>query len=367
MKLCDVTLREGDQLPGRDYDTDAKITAGRELDSLGIPFIQAGFPVTGEKDQRVVSTLSEETDAQVVALARAIPSDVEVALEANADVIEVFAPLRDRQLECVIGKSREKMFDALRSCINIARDGGASVHMTILDGFRTDVEHVCTAIKRFPTVEYVGIADTVGTQTPPTVTSYLDELGVSVNLSAVGVHFHDDLGVATANAEAAYVAGVGKADVSVASLGERAGNTALEEIVAVGAIEYDELFGCDADSLIPTCEQVLDRLGESINPRKSILGHEVTSHESGLHTAVMFEEPSLFEPFDPARFGGKRTLIFGSGTGRDAAGMILEQEGIDPTDARVETLLEGFAERKHFTLSEAKSLVRNKFDLQNDE
>lgn len=115
MKLCDVTLREGDQLPGRDYDTDAKITAGRELDSLGIPFIQAGFPVTGEKDQRVVSTLSEETDAQVVALARAIPSDVEVALEANADVIEVFAPLRDRQLERVIGKSREEMFDALRS------------------------------------------------------------------------------------------------------------------------------------------------------------------------------------------------------------------------------------------------------------
>jgi isopropylmalate/homocitrate/citramalate synthase len=367
MKLCDVTLREGDQLPGRDYEADAKITAGRELDSLGISFIQAGFPVTGEKDQRVVSTLSEETDAQVVALARAISSDIEVALEANPDVIEVFAPLRDRQLEHVIGKSREEMFDALQSCIDTARDGGASVHMTILDGFRTDVEHVRTAVKRFPTVEYVGIADTVGARTPPTVTSYLDELGRSVDLSAVGVHFHDDLGVATANAEAAYVAGVGKADVSVASLGERAGNTALEEIVAVGALEYDELFGCDVDRLIPTCEQVLDRLGESIDPRKPILGHEVTSHESGLHTAVMFEEPSLFEPFDPARFGGERTLTFGSGTGREAARMILERNGIDPTGTRVETLLTEFAEREPLTLSEAESLVRNTFDLQSDE
>jgi isopropylmalate/homocitrate/citramalate synthase len=81
----------------------------------------------------------------------------------------------------------------------------------------------------------------------------------------------------------------------------------------------------------------------------------------------MFEEPSLFEPFDPARFGGERTLTFGSGTGREAARMILERNGIDPTGTRVETLLEGFAEREPLTLSEAESLVRNTFDLQTDE
>lgn len=362
MELCDVTLREGDQLPGRDYDAEAKIAAGQELEALGVPYIQAGFPATGEKDRQVISTLADETDSQVVALARAVLDDVEAAIEADTDVIEVFAPLRDEQLDRVIGKNRNEMFDGIRASVDRAREAGIPVHLSIMDGFRTDVEYVREAIERFGDVEYVGIADTVGVRTPPSVASYLEELGSTVDLSDVGVHFHDDLGVATANVQVAYDAGVGKADVSVASLGERAGNSALEEVIAVGTIEYKESFGCEVDRLIPTCERVLDHLEESIDPRKSLLGPETTSHESGLHTAVMLEEPSLFEPFDPTRFGGERTLVFGTGTGRGAVRTLLERTDVKPTDTRVEKLLDAVKDCGPLTLPEAKALVTELFD-----
>jgi isopropylmalate/homocitrate/citramalate synthase len=106
MLLSDVTLREGDQMPGREFSAAAKIECGHTLDAMGLPFVQPGFPATGEKDQRVVEDLAATTDAAVIALARALERDIDLAVEAGADVVETFVSASDRHLEHLLGQSR---------------------------------------------------------------------------------------------------------------------------------------------------------------------------------------------------------------------------------------------------------------------
>lgn len=361
MLLNDVTLREGDQMPGRDYSVEQKVAAGRALDDLGVGFVQAGFPVTGEKDREVIRRLGAETDTPTVALARSVTGDVDAALDAEADVVEVIIPLSDLQLEYALGKSREEAVAMAREAVDRAVDGGAEVHVTLVDAFRTEVEHLVAFVEAFDDVPFVTLADTVGARAPPTVASTLADLGSEVPLDRIGVHFHDDVGLATANALTAYDAGVAKADVSVASLGERAGNPALEEVVVAGATEYGTAFGVDEERLVPACEAVLDHLGESVEPRKGILGEEVTEHESGIHTAAMLREPSVFEPFDPAAFGGERRLLFGRGTGRSAARVLLDRVGVDPTPEHVEQLLDALAREGPMETDEALAFTESQF------
>ncbi|WP_129115690.1 LeuA family protein [Halegenticoccus tardaugens] len=361
MKLCDVTLREGDQMPGRSYSVEQKAEAGLALDRLGVDFVEAGFPATGEKDRRAVAELADAAEADVAAIARAVPADVEAALEAEADVISVFGPVSSLQLEHALGKTREEMLDAMRDAVDLAHSGGARVHLSLVDAFRTERRYVVDACERFSDAEYVVLADTVGVRTPRSVASTLAALGESVDLGRVGVHFHQDLGVATANVLAAYEAGAGKADVSVASLGERAGNAALEEVVVAGTIEHGESFGVDAARLVPACREVLSALGERVDARKPILGREVAEHESGIHTAAMLGEPGVFEPFDPADFGGERRLVFGAGTGRGGARGLLERAGFEPTDRRVESLLSALADEGPMGTDGAVALARRLF------
>ena len=339
-RICDVTIRESEQLPGRAYDLEAKLAAGRALDRLGVPLIQAGFPVVGETDRRAVSDLAETVDADVVAIARAMERDVDAALAANADVIELFAPLSDRQLTATVETDRETMFDRFRRAIDRATAGGATVHVTIMDAFRTDLEHLRSAGDRFDDVEVLGLADTVGATPPHRVTEVLDRLAADgIEPGRLGVHFHDDLGVATANAITAAAHGVGRLDVSVASFGERAGNPSLEEVAILCDRDEYAALGLALEELIPVCESVLEALGESVDERKAVLGADVFEHESGLHTAAMLRDPSTFEPFDPATYGGQRTLLFGAGTGTGAARQLLEDAGLEPTTDRVEALL----------------------------
>lgn len=350
MKLLDLTLREGEQRPGVQYSVDQKVNAARELDSLGVDYIQVGFPVADGRTAAVCDRVN--LTASTTGIARAIPQDVEAAIDADVDVVDLFAPTSDRQLEHVLGKNREELTEAVAEAADVAHDHGVEVHFSAMDGFRTEptaLDDLFTTVN----ADLYTIADTVGSRTPAGVVDHLEAL--DIDLSSVGVHFHDDLGVGTANALAAARLGVGKADVSVAGLGERAGNTAFEEVVAAATVG-DESFDISVDEaeLLPVAHRVLDALDEDVEPGKALLGTEVFSHESGLHTAAMLDDPSTFEPFDPAQFGGERQLLFGSATGRGAARRILERVDREVTEDRVERLLEELdAGSEELTLDEA--------------
>jgi isopropylmalate/homocitrate/citramalate synthase len=357
--LCDVTLREGAQMPGRDYSVEQRVEAGRAIDRLGVAVIQAGFPVVGEAHVETVRRLAPVADADVSALARARAGDVDAAVDAGADVVSLFVPLSDVMLEHVFGRSREEAFGMLEDAVERAGDAGVPVRIGLMDGFRTDTEHVVEAAERFPDSP-LGLADTIGNRIPAFVTSFFEEVEAGgVDLSRIGVHFHDDLGVATANTLAAARIGVGSADVSVAALGERAGNTPIEQLVVAGSLERGETFGVDADALVPACRDALDALDEAVDPRRPVLGEEVVRHESGLHTAVMLDHPFVFEPFDPADFGGSRELVFGAITGRGAARKLLERVDREPTDDRVASLLNRLEAEGPMGLEGALELARS--------
>lgn len=332
--LLDVTCREGEQRPGRSYAVEEKVAAVRELDALGVPYVQVGFPVAGPETAAVCESL--DVDARLTGIARALPGDVEAAAAAGVDVIDLFAPTSERQRTQLLGQTEDELRATVGEAVDAAHETGCEVHVSAMDGFRTDP----AALDRlFGAVDaaYYTIADTVGARTPAEVRAFLADVGTEP--ARLGVHFHDDLGVATANGLAAVAAGVRKVDVSVAGVGERAGNAPLEEFV-VGATRSGFGVTADADALVPRCRAVLDALGEVVPPAKAILGERAFAHESGLHTAAMLDDPATFEPFSPAQFGGERRLLFGRQSGRGAARRLLERAGVDPTDERCAALLD---------------------------
>lgn len=354
MKLLDVTLREGEQRPGVQYSVAQKIEAARELDSLGVDYIQIGFPVADGRTAEVCDRIN--LTASTTGIARAVPGDVKAAIEASVDIVDLFAPTSDHQLEHILGKDHTELFEIVVEAADIAHDHGIEVHFSAMDGFRTEPS-VLDDLFATVDAELYTIADTIGSRTPAGVVNHLEAL--ETKLSCVGVHFHDDLGVGTANAIAAARLGVEKVDVSVAGLGERAGNVALEEFVVAAAVGDESCdVAVDQENLLPIAHRVLDTLDETVVPEKALLGTEVFSHESGLHTAAMLDEPSTFEPFDPAQFGGRRQLLFGSDTGRGAARRILERIERKPTGERVDRLLERLTKNSHeFTLVEATAVA----------
>jgi isopropylmalate/homocitrate/citramalate synthase len=361
MRLTDVTVRESAQMPGRSYTAEQRIQAGQAIDRLGVDRIQPGFPVAGEVEREVVRELSSTVNAETVAIARALEHDVEAALTSNADIIEVFAPVSELHLDYDLGKPREEVLRMIDDAIMLGQNGGAEIQLMILDAFRTAHEHLQTVFERFSDLRMIGLADTVGRRSPKTVRSTLDRVSTYADLEQVGVHFHNDLGVGPANVLTAYECGVGNADLSIAALGERVGNPALEEVVAIGEMEYNDPFGVDSQRLVPVAEKVLDVLEEEISARKPILGQEATTHEAGLHTAAMLDEPSVFEPFDPSKFGGERTLIFGKGTGRGGAQKLLKQGGVKPTEETIECCLELLAEHGPMDQEAAQDLIDHEF------
>lgn len=345
-QITDVTLREGNQLPGRDYGADARVAAARRLDDLGVGAIEAGFPVASDADREVFERLDGELDATTVALCRARAGDVDVAVESGADCVNVFAPLSELQARYTLHKTPAEVRELIVETIEHASDYDVGLRLNLVDAFRTDVEDVVAAIEAVPDDVEISLADTVGARTPTGIVDVLDQVAdAGVERSRIGVHCHDDLGVGTANALAAYRWGAGGADLSVAGLGERAGNVPLEEVIVAAATSGDPL-DVDESELVPVCRDVLTELDEwdAVPDSKAIIGERATSHESGIHTQAMLEEPSTFEAYDPTHFGGSRSLLFGRQTGRRAAVALLERAGADPTDDLVEELLDRLEE-----------------------
>lgn len=357
MELLDATLREGEQRSGRSYSVAQKVAAAECLNDLGVDYIQIGFPVRNDGTKEACERL--DVDTKITGIARAIEGDIDAALEAGVDVVQFSVPTSDVQREKLIGVDREELAVMAEETLEYARDCGFDeIHFGAMDGFRTDPEYLNDLFERIDT-PYVGIADTVGVRTPQEVTAFIEDL--TCDLSRVSVHFHRDLGLGTANVIAAAACGVGKADVTVGGIGERAGNVALEEVVVAGSIGTVRIdTNIDEDSLIPLCRKALAAIDEDISPHKPILGETAFEHESGMHTAAMLDDPSTFEPFDPSQFGGERRLMFGPASGRGAARRLLTRVGReDPSDETVAAFLDRLhGLDAHVTYDEALDLAK---------
>lgn len=337
MRLLDATLREGEQRSGRSFSVDQKVDCARMLDDLGIDYIQVGFPIAQDGTADVCDRV--DLSAQLVGIARAIERDIDAAVEAGVDVVEFGIPVSDIQREHVLGASRSEVVEKAVAIEAYARDRGLEVNVSAQDAFRAELDLLNDLAAAVEPATFT-LLDTVGAATPAAVERYLT--GIDAEPDRLGVHFHNDLGVGTANVLQAADHGVQKADVTVGGIGERVGNAPLEEVVTAGTTGPTEIdFGVDVERLIPTCRSVLERLEEPIPPHKPVLGETAFEHESGMHTATMLDEPAVYEAFDPSRFGGERRLLFGPSSGGGAARRLLERAGAsDPSEDLVEEFLE---------------------------
>lgn len=363
--FTDLTLREGAQVPGLDVSESAGQRVLDALATLEVDCVEVAFPRARPRESWFRH--ADDLGLRTAALARAVLADVDAALAVDPDEVEVIVTASDVQLEHALGESREAALSMLVENVERAVDGGADAGATLMDAVRADPAFLRAGARAVAEAgaSHVTLADTTGSGTPDavaaTVAAVVDEVGDELD---VAVHTHDDMGVAAANALAAVDAGATSVDATVGGVGERVGNAPLEEVAVLLAERGDEV-SLDRAELVPACRRVYDALDVAVPADKPVLGERAYRHESGLHTAAMLREPSTYEPFDPARYGGERELLFGAGTGRGAARALLADAGVDASDDRVDDALaairEAAAEKgAPLALAEARDLVANR-------
>lgn len=331
IRIFDTTLRDGEQSPGASMTFDEKLEVAEQLVRLGVDIIEAGFPAASPGDLAAVREIARRTrGAAVAALARANRADIdacyEALREAQRPVLHVFIATSDLHLQHKLGKTREEALAQIEEMVAYAHRGFQAVEFSAEDATRSDWNYLtqvyATAIRAGASV--VNIPDTVGYTTPGEFTALIAHLRATVpgiEEVTISAHCHDDLGMATANTLAAIAAGAGQVEVTINGLGERAGNTSLEEVVMALRTRADAFGGCATgiatEQLVSTSQLVSRITGIPVPPNKAIVGANAFSHEAGIHQDGMLKHPGTYEIMEPRSVGWTESkIVLGKHSGR---------------------------------------------------
>jgi 2-isopropylmalate synthase len=340
LTIFDTTLRDGEQAPGFSLRIDEKLTLARQLRTLGVDIIEAGFPIASEADAEAVRMVATHVHGPVIAaLARCHPKDIERAAWALAPAprsrIHVFIATSDLHLERKLRMSREECLRAAMSAIRLARNFTDDVQFSAEDATRSDPEFLCQIIEAViqSGATTINLPDTVGYSTPDEVAHFFRSVIERVPSSdqvTFSAHCHDDLGLAVANTLAAIGAGARQVECTVNGIGERAGNASLEEIVMAIRVRSDRLpFVNNVTTReIYASSQLLTALtGEGVQANKAIVGRNAFAHEAGIHQDGMLKDRRTYEIMRPEDVGVTATLVLGKHSGRHAVQRRCEQIG----------------------------------------
>jgi len=355
--IFDTTLRDGEQSPGASMNTAEKLDIARQLLRLGVDVIEAGFPISSPGDFESVRRIGEAVgDAAVVcALSRAVPKDIEVAADALATAarprIHTGIGVSESHLRDKLRITREEALERAVAAVKLARGFCDDVEFYAEDAARAEPAYLRTVIqavvKAGATV--VNIPDTTGYAYPEEFGALIRGLVENVEGIAdvrVSVHCHDDLGMATANALAGVANGARQVECTINGLGERAGNTAMEEVVMALKHRNDH-FGVDVGintrEFIRTSKLVTSITGISVQPNKAIVGANAFAHSSGIHQDGVLKERSTYEIIDPVEVGVLETsIVLTARSGRHALRHRLAELGYELNDDAFEQMYARF-------------------------
>ena len=342
VKIFDTTLRDGEQSPGATMSTEEKLQVAEQLVRLNVDIIEAGFPAASPGDLAAVKEIARRTRGFAIAgLARANKSDIdavwEAVSEAEQPVIHVVLATSEIHLKHKLNLDREEALQQVTAMVAYARNLCPTVEFSAEDATRSDWEYLCrvfeAAIKSGATT--VNIPDTVGYTMPneyEALFRYLRERVPGIEDVVMSAHCHNDLGMATANTLAAIKAGAQQVEVTINGLGERAGNTAMEEVVMALRTRPDAFGNVDtrinAQEFLPT-SQLVSRLSSiPVQPNKAIVGSNAFSHEAGIHQDGMLKNRLTYEIMTPQSVGWTDTkLVLGKHSGRHGLDARLRQLG----------------------------------------
>jgi len=372
--IFDTTLRDGEQSPGCSMTTSEKLRMAAKLVDLGVDLMEAGFPIASQDDYKAVREVSREfPDTRVAALARAVPIDVERALQALDGAknprLHTFIATSEIHLTYKLHKTQEQVLDDAVAAVRQAKKHVDDIEFSAEDATRTDIDYLCSISKA--TVEAgattVNIPDTVGFMMPDEYAAMIGRIVEAVGERAiVSVHTHDDLGVAEANSLAALNAGARQIECTINGIGERAGNCALEEVVMAMAVRNDRLpFHTNIrQELLYPCSQLLGSLITfGVQPNKAIVGANAFAHEAGIHQDGYLKNPLTYEIMRPEQVGVPATnLVLGKHSGRHALHERVKDLGFPELDRdELKRVYQAFTKladgRKGLTNSDIEELV----------
>jgi 2-isopropylmalate synthase len=341
--IFDTTLRDGEQSPGCSMTANEKVRMAKHLDRLGVDVIEAGFPIASEGDFQAVQAVAQAARRPIIAaLARSRREDIERAWQALAGAsrprIHTFLATSDIHLEHKLKISRRECLEQARDAVRLAKSMCNDVEFSPEDATRTDIDFLCevveAAIEAGATT--INIPDTVGYSVPSEFAQLIQTVRSRVRDAdqvVISAHCHNDLGLATANALAAVTAGARQVECTVNGIGERAGNTSLEEFVMAARVRpdrYGHETGIVSEELFPASQLLCEITGVAVQPNKAIVGRNAFAHEAGIHQDGVIKNALTYEIMTPESVGVPGTsLVLGKHSGRHALGMRCMQLGFE--------------------------------------
>ncbi len=332
-RIFDTTLRDGEQSPGCSMNLQEKLTLGRQLERLGVDVIEAGFPIASEGDFESVRAIATEIrDTSICGLARTGREDIERAAQALEGAarprIHTFIATSDIHMEHKLRMGREQVLAEVDRSVRQARGYCDDVEFSAEDATRSDhdflVEVFTTAIEAG--AKTLNVPDTVGYTQPEEYSSlmrYLREQIPGADGVVFSVHCHNDLGLAVSNSLAAVVAGARQVECTVNGIGERAGNTSMEEVVMAVKTRRDVYGGLDTRirtrEIYSSSRILASIIGVPVQPNKAIVGDNAFAHEAGIHQDGVLKAPITYEIMTPQSIGrSSNELVLGKHSGRHA-------------------------------------------------
>jgi len=341
--LVDSTLREGSQAVGVAFSLEQKVAIARYLVQIGIEEVEVGIasPLDKELPDLIVRCRGEAGVKRLSLWCRCRKEDITCALRLAPEVLSLSIPVSDLQIGVKLGLGRPAVLAMVAKAVATARAGVPYLSLGLEDATRADPAFLreIVIVACAGGVDRIRIADTVGVATPGSIGALVRGLRRNFKVE-IGVHMHNDFGMATANGVAALEAGANWVDVTVLGLGERAGNSRLEEVAGYLALQtgrpYATTLFSDLARLAADCS------GRTIEPHQPVIGAGIFACETGLHLAGLAKDPRTYEPYEPILVGARRQLSYGPKVGRQGVAERLRQLGLHCQEAQLGRLVEAF-------------------------
>lgn len=340
--IIDCTLREGEQTPGVWMTVDEKLALLDQLVQAGVRYVDAGMPEIGADEQLFLRRATGRTPAEVGASVRLREEAVQLAVDTGCDALYLICPCSPIHRESRLNLSETALQARLQACIRLGLKAGKKVLMVAEDAARTPLSSLSALCSSAldAGASCILYCDTVGVLTPIRLCEQLQALQACLGVDApLGLHCHNDFGMATANTIAGIEAGIDWPTVCVNGVGERSGSASLAEVVLACEQLLGRSTGIDPLALRPLSAEVERLTGLILSPLQPIVGYHAFRHESGIHVDGILKHAPTYEPISPESVGAMRSLVLGKHSGRAVFKHLAAREGLSLSEAQLEHLM----------------------------